>query len=315
MKPISEWTIEDIKAVLDSKEQESLKLEFKASDAFSKSDGKKAEICKDLSALANSDGGLIIYGIKEVRRVDYGIEYAIDDGVDLGEFSIESFEQIIRSKISPALQNVKIHKILLETGRYLIIIDVEKSTNLAPHQSADKRYYKRHNAIVDAMHDYEIRDVMRRSSVPILNFDLKTESVFQNEGFLYFKLFAFVENFSDVPANYYTFRLWLQDNVSINDLGSFRSGGNASWTLLGESINTNFLFLNCSPVNTMPLFKEVQAGLDAVEIRTVYNPSPTALFVFNVMASLITPGFKKSKMARLTIVGAQIYIDQIDIEI
>jgi predicted HTH transcriptional regulator len=50
--------------------KENLHLEYKASDAVAdKSEKRKLEMARDVSAFANADGGQIIYGMKENSRV------------------------------------------------------------------------------------------------------------------------------------------------------------------------------------------------------------------------------------------------------
>ena len=59
--------IEDINNFISNKIEENLNLDYKASDALQRNDKKTNEISKDVSAFANSDGGLIIYGIKDIK--------------------------------------------------------------------------------------------------------------------------------------------------------------------------------------------------------------------------------------------------------
>jgi hypothetical protein len=59
------WNEAEIQRYIDDEEEESLTLDYKAADALAKSDGKKTEITKDVSAIANSAGGTIVYGLKE----------------------------------------------------------------------------------------------------------------------------------------------------------------------------------------------------------------------------------------------------------
>ena len=62
-----EWEEEDLLELVSTQTQESVTLDYKASEALGKSEGKKTEISKDVSALANSAGGVIIYGIAEIK--------------------------------------------------------------------------------------------------------------------------------------------------------------------------------------------------------------------------------------------------------
>src|SRR5215212_7814039 len=59
------WTESEIQRYIDDEEEESLTLDYKAASALAKSDGKKTEIAIAVSAMANSAGGIIIYGLRE----------------------------------------------------------------------------------------------------------------------------------------------------------------------------------------------------------------------------------------------------------
>ncbi|MCW9706022.1 AlbA family DNA-binding domain-containing protein [Fodinibius salsisoli] len=56
---------DDINNLIKNEVEESLILEFKRAGSLSKKRKDKKEIGKDVSAVANSDGGIIIYGIAE----------------------------------------------------------------------------------------------------------------------------------------------------------------------------------------------------------------------------------------------------------
>lgn len=60
-----EWTQESLQRYINEEIEESLNLDYKAADALAKTNRKRGEVTKDVSAMANSDGGVIIYGIKE----------------------------------------------------------------------------------------------------------------------------------------------------------------------------------------------------------------------------------------------------------
>ena len=58
-------TLDDIQALIDDAERESEVLEYKtASNHFDNRD--KGEIAKDVPAMANSSGGVIIYGVAPI---------------------------------------------------------------------------------------------------------------------------------------------------------------------------------------------------------------------------------------------------------
>ena len=58
-------TKSDLERLIKEDIQESLTLDYKDARALEKTDQKRNELCKDVSAFANSAGGQIIYGIQE----------------------------------------------------------------------------------------------------------------------------------------------------------------------------------------------------------------------------------------------------------
>ena len=59
----------ELLALIANQVEENIHLDYKGGDSLQKTDGKKKELSKDVSAFANSDGGTIIYGIKEFDDV------------------------------------------------------------------------------------------------------------------------------------------------------------------------------------------------------------------------------------------------------
>ena len=157
------WQEADLLQLVSEQADESLELDFKESGALQKTDGKKRELSKDVSAFANSAGGTLIYGIVEDQETHAAS--ALDDGFDPTDISKEWVEQVINSNIQPRISGVRIHAVDLTThkpGNVAYVVTVPKSSTA--HQAADKRYYKRFNFQSVQMEDYEIRDVMQRVS-------------------------------------------------------------------------------------------------------------------------------------------------------
>jgi len=179
---------EDLELFVQQQVQESLHLDYKRSEALSKAAQK--EIPKDVSAFANSDGGMIIYGIEESGH----LPVRIDGGTLNSTVNREWIEQTILNNISPRIEGIQIQQILLDTSNSAYCISIPKSDR-APHQErVTKRYYKRYNFSSVPMEDYEISDVRARSrSVkPLARFEVEIRHGF---------LFMFViENPGDVAA-------------------------------------------------------------------------------------------------------------------
>ena len=159
-------TVVEIDKLISDGVQEDLHLDYKESPALDK--GKKHEIVKDVSAFANSDGGTLIYGVIERDNLPIGR----DSGVDHNKFSREQLEQIISSNITPRIEGIKIVPIAISATNSIFVIEIPKSYR-APHQSADKKYYKRFNFLSVPMEDYEINDVRNRQITvsPLINVD------------------------------------------------------------------------------------------------------------------------------------------------
>jgi len=161
------WTTIVVQRYIQDEVQESLVLEYKAAEALSKADAKKAEITKDVSAMANSAGGIIIYGVAEYNDPKKRHLPERIDPIDQSTFSKEWLEQIINS-IRPRITGIIIHPIRVDNvpNSVVYIVDIPQSNTA--HQAIDMRYYRRFNFQSVPLADYEIRDIMGRLQLPSL---------------------------------------------------------------------------------------------------------------------------------------------------
>lgn len=159
------FTISDIENYILTNAEETINLEFKRGDALKKgkSDKEKVkvknEIAKDVSSFANSDGGIIIYGIEEKDNKACRIYY-----VDGREFTSETLEQIINSRIQRRIEDLRIDVLRNEAKieQSVYIVKIPRSSN-APHRTSDGRFYKRYNLQSVIMEEYEVRDLYSRT--------------------------------------------------------------------------------------------------------------------------------------------------------
>lgn len=180
-KSFDQWAEQDIQNLIDNQIEERLTLDYKRSAALLSTEKKKKdpaiELTKDVSAFANSEGGVIIYGIMEGKGQNANIPIGIDGGFDPSEVKKEWLESIIEGKIQRKIPGVRIYPVKLDIShpsRCIYIIDIPKS-HLAPHQAADRRYYLRNNFQSVPMEDYQVRDVLNRFSAPDLYIDFQTQ--------------------------------------------------------------------------------------------------------------------------------------------
>ncbi len=166
------WTEKKIKELIDNQVQESLHIDYKEHRAIDKTDGKKKEITKDVSAMANSDGGTVFYGIKEFNSKDKKHLPEKIDVVDQTEFSKEWLQQIINN-IRPKIEGIIITPVCITNTNNGVVYVVEIPKSYTAHQASDFRYYKRYNSVSIPLSDYEIRDIMNRQSFPKFNVEFQ----------------------------------------------------------------------------------------------------------------------------------------------
>jgi len=156
------WLEGDLQSLITNKIPENLSLEYKSSDALNLLEERhKKEFIKDVSAFANSEGGILIYGIAEENH----LPHLLDTGIDPNIITKERVEQILLSGISPKISRLHINPVkLTNSGNVAYVITVSQSDTA--HQASDHRYYKRYNFLSAPMEDYEIRDVMNRVKYP-----------------------------------------------------------------------------------------------------------------------------------------------------
>jgi Schlafen, AlbA_2 len=155
----------DFQKMVEAEIEETLTLEYKASQALTRDSKNVLEMCKDVSAMANSAGGQVVYGIGEDKKTHKPT--TVDDGVADEKITREWIHQILGSNIHPRIDGLTVQRIPLSATRYGYVISVEPTQN-GPHQAPDKKYYKRFELEAIAMEDYEVRDIMRRATTPDL---------------------------------------------------------------------------------------------------------------------------------------------------
>jgi hypothetical protein len=161
------WNFERVRRMIDDGIEESLHLDYKAAGSLSKIDRKKEEIVKDVTAFANSDGGLIIYGVRE--HTDHARKHLPSevDPINRADLSKEWLEHVI-SNAAPRINGIRIHPIPIPDDETKCLYVVEIPKGETAHQSSDCKYYRRYNFESVAMRDHEVRDVMNRIKVPRL---------------------------------------------------------------------------------------------------------------------------------------------------
>lgn len=204
---------DDIRSLITNEVEESINLDFKAAEALDKSDKKKDEISKDISAFANSAGGTIVYGINERDHKAASIS-PINGNI----YTKEWLEQVIQSRIQRKIDGIRIHPIRI-TGRIeesVYVVNIPESGN-APHMAFDNRFYKRYNFESVRMEEYEVRQLYFRQSKTQLRRDsvlINPRGSLQSGGKLQhidFSLGFQVKNVGGTIENQYKLEIWVPE--------------------------------------------------------------------------------------------------------
>jgi|GEM_PF-6013634 len=163
-----------IEELIVSKYQENVELEFKTKsnpDAgdLTKEDRKNLGVA--LSALSNSMGGLLIWGIAAEKNTD-GIDCAFKaqpiSNIDKFKSDVE---RAVSQALMPRHEGIRIAKIpsAKNAATGYLIIHVERSDR-RPHRCefGEKQYFKRIGDSSVAMEHYDIEDSFKRVVVPAL---------------------------------------------------------------------------------------------------------------------------------------------------
>lgn len=263
MRPPWEWTEDDVRALIADKVEESLTLDYKACDALAKSDAKKRELSKDVSAFANSAGGVIVYGVAEKNH----LPTTIDTGYPPDEISKEWIEQVVNSNIQRRIDGIRIKPIQLSgasAGRVIYAVSIPQSVR-APHMAADHRFYKRFNFESVPMEEYEVRDVAHRTEAPDLSLDLHWERPALPAPIA--ELRPFIVNDAPEPATHVVIRLYVDARITIFDTAGL--GGPVPHHLSSDQgeVAVGMLSLKWSPPLGMPIWEGEPFGLTDAPIR------------------------------------------------
>ena len=203
--PGSSLTVENINSLIAGDQEENLHLEFKSGDYFEPK--HKEDLTKAVTSFANSDGGVLILGIKEKQEKNNGQYYSYAESIDGiiadAEHTKETLENILTSTIWPEIDNLEIYKVEIES-KNVFILEIPKSER-APHMAYDHRYYKRLNFQKQPMENYEVEDAMfGRRKIPKLTAKFKFANGAYDKNMLSFTMDISLGNIGKIMAKYVT---------------------------------------------------------------------------------------------------------------
>jgi hypothetical protein len=280
---------------------ESSDLEYKASPSIQNNESAKAEISKDISAMANANGGQIIYGMSEGK--DH-LPAGLDGGINPKPYDGLWLEQVSQQNIHPKIEGLKILAVPKGDGNHYFVVTVPRSTTV--HQAKDGRYYRRRNFRNDIMEDYEIREAMNWNTVPELYVTIDpprhSHLTYQlDEGYSDPVTLSFnIGNKSNTLALYSVVQLRLDDRLKITSAGGFA----------GPHANNTYIKKFAVPQH-FPIFRELvvsinDKGFNVALPKIPYGPQA----IYEIVATTVTPGSSTTNQWQLVQQNGQISIEQ-----
>jgi len=307
-------TRSDLEKLLIDGAVENTRLEFKASAALARDNKAMNDMCIDVSAMANSAGGQIIYGIDESKKTKGPTR--VDSGVDDPSITREWIGQVLNARIQPRLNGLRIDEIDLESGKRGFSISVS-STKAGPHQAPDNRYYKRFELEVRPMADYEVRDVMSRASSPylepVLTFDGRVTTNlsfgFNAEGSDPIQIKVILRNESSTPAEHTAFMIGVDTSMLTTAYPPLTSAGKFDD---GKGNILNWYQRRISAPVDFPIFKELPLDVVPRDTTIVMPGHSLKVREFLICARVYSPGYSCERYWSIKNNGFQLKITEMD---
>jgi hypothetical protein len=176
--------LEEIERFILEGQEENLNLEFKTVvhpnyNLNNKEDDKK-NISKTFSGFANSNGGIIIWGIK-AKENEKKQDIATDKKPikELTKF-LNTLNRLEGQAITPVITGIE-HKKIEISDDYGFIVTFVPASDFAPHIAnfASKHYYKRSGDSFYICEHYDIKDMFQRKHSAYLSLNLKNKQIRQ----------------------------------------------------------------------------------------------------------------------------------------
>jgi Putative DNA-binding domain len=279
--------------------QESLTLDYKDSAALGKTSPQRNELCKDVSAFANSAGGQIIYGVQENGHHPARVQDI--DAINSADLPREWIEQVIDSNVRPRIKDLHIRPIDVAPGRVAYVITIPQAMAHAPHMAADNKYYYRQNFQSVPMEDYQVRDAMRRATTPepfirlsfIAGMTASIDYAPETEISRPIIMEASIGNRSNQPAYYTLIKIGIDTDIQILSSGVFTPMGERTDS---DGIPQNWLIHAKTAPPNMPVFREVEFLLTNSTLTLGYHSNMLwGEHRFRVTTIVQTPGFEATE--------------------
>lgn len=165
-KPFDEITASDAQSLIERQIREDRTLDFKQQFDLSK-DRDKRDLLLDVTALANAEGGTLLYGAVEGEGEDRGLIVDLRGMALLPDQTQLTVSNLLRDGVDEPLPGVLHRALLLQNGTYLYVIRVPSSFR-APHSfrfgSSRHNFYARATVSNEPMTARQIKDLALRAT-------------------------------------------------------------------------------------------------------------------------------------------------------
>lgn len=228
---------EEVDRLIKVLASESLIMDYKQKrtpdGAVGLEDDDKRNFKKALSGFANSQGGVILWGVDK-KDGSIGSYKPIKSP----EVFVENLNSLEPNMVSPCIDGVR-HELIFKDGDAGVVATYVPASQKSPHRTVgrDGQYYKRHGDRFQYMEHFEIEDMFGRRARPKLELKLSSRLEAQSRPATTYLLKIELSNVGKAISRDYAFDLeffnrWVETTVGYRDRPSFinHSSGAADGT-------------------------------------------------------------------------------------
>jgi hypothetical protein len=208
---------DDLKRMITDHVKEDLYLEFKQKRDRSKAqleDTDKFNFSRALSGFANSDGGILIWGVETYKKDESA--KSLKSITDVDGF-IRSLKSSLLNSVQPFVDNVLIEKIPTDASEQVGFVKcLIPQSDKTPHRAmlAEREYYKRSTEGFYRLEHFDLEDMFGRRQKPLLVMHTASGDFLGDDPEMREVKFSFT-NEGRWTAQHYGFLCQFDDNIEL----------------------------------------------------------------------------------------------------